>query len=71
MEAPLGPSRESINARATTYEPNHASGKGLGPPTLYVRFTPESGHQLAAIDCPLCANSGHSGEIEDRSGVEH
>ena len=21
--------------------------------------------------CPLCAKSGHSGEIEDRSGVEH
>src|SRR3546814_5714547 len=28
MAAPLGPSRESINARATTYELNHASGRG-------------------------------------------
>ena len=31
MEAPE-PSRESINARATTYEPNHASGRGSDLP---------------------------------------
>ena len=24
-----------------------------------VRFTPESGHQLSARRCPLCAKSGH------------
>jgi hypothetical protein len=24
-----------------------------------VRFTPESGHWLSVLGCPLCANSGH------------
>jgi hypothetical protein len=24
-----------------------------------VRFTPNSGHRVAALECPLCANSGH------------
>src|SRR6516225_9121460 len=24
-----------------------------------VRFTPESGHQVSALGCPLCAKSGH------------
>ncbi len=26
----------------------------------YVRFTPESGHQFATLECPLIANNGHS-----------
>jgi hypothetical protein len=24
-----------------------------------VRFTPESGHSAARLECPLCAKSGH------------
>ena len=28
-----------------------------------VRFTPESGHQLLSVECPLSANSGHSGHL--------
>jgi hypothetical protein len=27
---------------------------------LDFRFTPKSGHQLIAFECPLCARSGHS-----------
>jgi hypothetical protein len=27
---------------------------------LDVRFTPNNGHQLSALECPLSANSGHS-----------
>ena len=46
MEAPLGPSRESINARATTYEPNHASGRGSGLPTLGHRIEARAGVAL-------------------------
>ena len=26
----------------------------------HVRFTPKSGHQLNALECPLCAKSRHS-----------
>jgi hypothetical protein len=25
-----------------------------------VRFTPNSGHRVAVLECPLSANSGHS-----------
>jgi hypothetical protein len=27
-----------------------------------VRFTPNSGHRNSVVECPLCANSGHSPE---------
>src|SRR5262249_62103838 len=27
---------------------------------INVRFTPKSGHRIARLTCPLCANSGHS-----------
>jgi hypothetical protein len=26
----------------------------------HIRFTPKSGHQLSALECPLCAKSRHS-----------
>jgi hypothetical protein len=29
-------------------------------PSAVVRFTPESGHWLRPLGCPLCAKSGHS-----------
>ena len=33
---------------------------GLG----HVRFTPKAGHWNSAVECPLCAKSGHSFDIE-------
>jgi hypothetical protein len=32
---------------------------------LNVRFTPESGHQLSALGCPLCAKSGRWSHLFD------
>jgi len=31
----------------------------VGLASIDVRFTPESGHRLNALGCPLCARSGH------------
>jgi hypothetical protein len=30
------------------------------------RFTPESGHHLGALGCPVCAKSGHAGYFGSR-----
>jgi len=34
-----------------------------------VRFTPESGHQLSALRCPLSANQGHAKKTNPKSGM--
>jgi hypothetical protein len=54
MEAPLGPSRESINARATTYEPNHASGRGSD-------FPPSRIERVGRVNDVYVGSSGVSG----------
>ena len=36
----------------------------IAPPRINVRFTPESGHWLSALECPLCAKSGHGTKAE-------
>jgi hypothetical protein len=35
------------------------SKEDIGACPRHVRFTPESGHELSAPQCPLCAKSGH------------
>jgi hypothetical protein len=36
-----------------------------------VRFTPESGHWLSQLRCPLCAKSGHSAMRRKTSLFDH
>jgi len=35
----------------------------IGLALVHVRFTPESGHQLSALGCPLSARSGHRSNV--------
>src|SRR6516164_6394362 len=44
----------------------------IGAHPINVRFTPKSGHWNSVVECPLCANSGHStlGALDTISLVE-
>jgi hypothetical protein len=41
----------------------------IGLPSVDVRFTPKSGHQLSALGCPLCANRRHRGLFDHLIGA--
>ena len=47
-------------ARRTIADVRFGSKADIGAGRRDVRFTPESGHQLSALGCPLCATSRHS-----------
>ena len=36
-----------------------------------VRFTPESGHEVDTLRCPLCAKSGHSSRVLPAPFLSH
>ena len=35
----------------------------IGAGSGNVRFTPKSGHHRVRLECPLCAKSGHEGDL--------
>jgi hypothetical protein len=50
---------QSNDVRPSLSEPrNEAEHKISVAARMYVRYSSESGHQLSALGCPLCANSG-------------
>src|SRR6516225_1150009 len=52
---PLG--RGQIDLRLA--DVRFGSEADIGARPRHVRFTPESGHSVAHLGCPLCATSGH------------
>src|SRR5215469_16856096 len=62
IEPPRPPSRLAADARPQPSARNVRFGSqaDIALCQADVRFIPESGHWLRALECPLCAKSGHS-----------